>query len=405
MISLFINSLTSGGAEKVVLTLLEKFRQAGETVDLVLIEKERFYEMPEGVETTFLTPFESLEKGLFKIPFLLVCAWRLRRHVKKNQIRIVQSHLLRASFINVFARLLGSPHHAQVVIHSRINFDRKPFFYRTFEKWVYRRIFHRADSILSICETMKLELDDYLNLRDHPRHLVVYNPHQLEEIKKKAEEETTAFQFLSHKKYIISVGRMVKGKRLDDLIRAFSTIKDGFPNAELLFVGDGNEKASLECLAGKLQLTERVHFLGYQANPFAYLAKSDISVLCSEWEGLPNGIIESLACGTPVISSDCISGPREILSPNSDLNFKLENSIEQGDYGLLYPVGDVKLLANSISKLLTNNELRQNFIKKGYERAKEFDAELISELHLDFFRTLEQLRDGFSKITIESPQY
>ncbi len=397
--------MTSGGAEKVVLTLLNKFQEEEQSLELLCIEKEQFYKIPRGVNTTYLSDYESLENSLLKFPSLFLCAWRLKKHLKSHSRKIVQSHLLRASFINVIAKWLGSRHHAQIVLHSRINFEHKPFWYRMIAKWIYRQILHHADSVVSICETMKLELDEYLDLKKHPNHLVIYNPHNLLEIKEKSQIQPEIFHFSKDKQYIVSVGRIVKGKRLDDLIRAFSTVKKQIPNLELLFIGDGNEKSTLYKLTEKLKIEASVHFLGYQTNPYPYIAKSDVFVLSSEWEGLPNIIIESMVCGTPVISSDCISGPREILAPNTDLSYQLKPSlkseanpkpcIEQAEFGMLYPVGDIHSLANALSFVLAKKDLQNRFIEKGYERAKDFEASKIVKVHLAFFKLRNDLE--FSK--------
>lgn len=385
MIGIFINSLTSGGAEKIVLTLLEKFRQKNQQTKLLFIEKEQFYEIPPGVNTVYLTQYESLDKGVLKMPYVFICAIRLKKQIKQKQIPIIQSHLLRAAFINVLAKMLGSRHHAQIVIHSRINFAHRPYPYRVFAKWVYRQILHRADSVISICETMKQDLDEYLKLKTHARHWCIYNPHNLAEIEYKAALQATDFIFNDKKKYLVSVGRIVEGKRLDDIIQAFVRVQKDIPNLELLFIGEGHLESELRELTKELGCADTVHFLGYQTNPYPYIAQADIFVLASEWEGLPNIIIESLICKTAVISSDCISGPREILHPSSDLHFKLENQIEQGQYGVLYPVGAVGLLSDAITLLLQNEALRTKYVELGVARTKDFAAEKAVSRYLASF--------------------
>jgi N-acetylgalactosamine-N,N'-diacetylbacillosaminyl-diphospho-undecaprenol 4-alpha-N-acetylgalactosaminyltransferase len=92
-----------------------------------------------------------------------------------------------------------------------------------------------------------------------------------------------------------------------------------------------------------------------------------------------------MICGTPVISSDCISGPREILHPTSDLNISLKNKIEKGTHGILYPVGKVELLAEAMNLLLENKDLCHEFIQKGLERAEEFDDSKITQKYIKTF--------------------
>lgn len=383
MISIFINSFTSGGAEKVVLTLLQKFQQKKLDLDVVIIEKEQFYELPEDISSTYLTEFDSLEKGLLKIPYLFVLAPKLKNHVEKNNIKIVQSHLPRAIFINAFAKMLGSKHHAQAIIHARINFEDKPWIYRKIIKWIYRKVLFRMDTVISICDVMKNEQDEYLLLKNHPNHMRIYNPHNLEKIRKMAKETPTDFVFSPEKRYITCVGRWVSLKRFGDVIQALSQLKD--ENVELIFIGNGEEEMPLKAIAKEQEVESRVHFLGYRDNPYQYLSRADIYVLSSETEGLPNIIIEAMVCGTPVVSSDCISGPREILHPSSDLSSILKDKIEQGTHGILYPVGEVELLTQALNMLLRNEDLRQDLIRKGLERIEEFDDAKITQKYIDTF--------------------
>ena len=383
MISIFINSFTSGGAEKVVLTLLQKFEQKNLDLDLVIIEKEQFYELPKQVSSTYLTQFDSLEKGLLKIPYLFICAPKLKKHVEANNIKIVQSHLPRAIFINAFAKMIGSKHHAQAIIHARINFEDKPWVLRKFIKWVYRKVLYQMDTVISICDVMKNEVNEYLDLKNHPNHLRIYNPHNLEKIRKMSNEIPIDFIFSPDKKYIICVGRWVGLKKFGDVIQALSQLEND--NVELIFIGNGEEEMALKKITKALDLEKAVHFLGYRDNPYQYLSRADIYVLSSETEGLPNIIIESMVCGTPVISSDCISGPREILYPTSDLNISLKNKIEKGTYGILYPVGEVELLKEAINLLLENKDLCNEFIRKGYERIEEFDDFKITQKYIETF--------------------
>ena len=383
MISIFINSFTSGGAEKVVLTLLQGFQKRQLDLDLVIIEKKHFYELPEQVESTYLTQFDSLEKGPLKIPYLFIFAPKLKNHVEKHNIQIVQSHLPRAIFINAFAKMLGSKHYAQAIIHAHINFDEMPWVYRKLIKWIYRKVLFQMDSVISICDVMKNELDEYLGLKNHPNHLRIYNPHNLAEIRRMSKETPTDFVFSDEKKYIISIGRWACLKKLDNIIQAFSQLKKD--NVELIFLGNGEEEMPLKKMTKELNLESVVHFLGYRDNPYQYLSRADIFILASNREGLPNILIESMICGTPAISSDCISGPREVLHPTSDLNISLEGKIEIGTHGILYPVGKIELLTEAINLLLENEGLCNEFIKKGFERSEEFDDLNISQKYIESF--------------------
>ena len=382
---ILINSLTSGGAEKVVLTLLNRFKKTGEPMNLICLEHKQYYDIPKGVKVSYLTRFQLFTETYYKFIILFACAFRLRKYIVKNKITLVQSHLLSSSFVNIICKILGSNHHAQIIIHSRINFEHLAWPIRKLKKQLYRWFFLKADSIVSISAVMKNELDDYLQLHTHSQHIVINNPHELKEIELMGKEEVQDFQFSDEKLYLISAGRLAKGKRLEVLFKALQILNKEYNNIELLILGDGPEENSYKELVKELKIKQSVHFLGHQTNPYSYIAKSDVFVLCSEWEGLPNIIIESLICGTAVISSDCISGPREILSPDSDLSVIVKDEIERAAFGLLYPVGSVDLLTKALRQLLDSSELRNHYVKKGLERATDFDADRITKSYMKTF--------------------
>ena len=127
-------------------------------------------------------------------------------------------------------------------------------------------------------------------------------------------------------------------KRNRDLIDAFNVLQKESSRLELLFVGEGKLKSELVEYCSELNIAQKVHFLGNVTNPFYYLHKSDLFVMTSQTEGFPNVLVEAMVCGLPVISSDCKSGPREILGEN--------------EYGLLYDVGDVTALTKRMQYYL-----------------------------------------------------
>ena len=122
-----------------------------------------------------------------------------------------------------------------------------------------------------------------------------------------------------------------------ELIRAFSKVAEKNENINLAILGQGELKEDLEKLVAEYNLQDRVFLLGFQSNPFKYVSKSSVFVLSSLFEGLGNVVLEALACNVPIISTDCKSGPREILAPGTSLDKKIE-SAETNEYGILIPV-------------------------------------------------------------------
>jgi glycosyltransferase involved in cell wall biosynthesis len=138
---------------------------------------------------------------------------------------------------------------------------------------------------------------------------------------------------------ILAVGRLTVQKDFPTLIRAFAQVRRAHV-ARLVILGDGEERAAIEALTQELGVARDVSLPGFARNPYAYMARAGLFVLSSRWEGLPGVLIEALYCGVPVISTDCPSGPREIL--------------KNGQYGLLVPVGNVDKLASAMDTALAH---------------------------------------------------
>ena len=189
----------------------------------------------------------------------------------------------------------------------------------------------------------------------------------------------------------INIGRLTEQKGQWFLIRAFKKVAEKYPNVKVIILGDGELKDKLQELINNLNLQNNVHLLGMQENPFKFLKHSNCFVFTSLWEGLPNTVIEALSLNLPVISTDCKTGPREILCPELDIDAKI-NYPYYGKYGILtkpFPrayiwesldekplIEEEKMLAELMIKMIEDEELRKKY-SNGLERAEDFDVEKI----------------------------
>ena len=189
----------------------------------------------------------------------------------------------------------------------------------------------------------------------------IYNGIALEKIinlsKEEIDEYNDIFQNPDVLKFI-TMGRLSPEKGHKYLIKAFSNVKSEFSNSKLFLLGEGPLKTDLEKLSDTLGLKEDVIFLGFQENPYKFMYQSDIFVLSSLHEGLPYVLIEALACKLPIISTNCETGPKEIL--------------ENGEYGLLVEVKDTADLYKKMLLLATDHNLRKNFSKKAEIKVLQF---------------------------------
>lgn len=374
-ITLLINSLGEGGAQRVLLTLAKQFIQDGKTVTILSLGKKNLYEIPTGVNMVYFT--KRPKDSMFLIPYY---AWKLKQYVKKNKITTVQSYLFRANYVNIFSKILGSTQTVQVSNRSVVSRFLKEGVSGKINLLLIKLLYSKADLIMYVSERMKLDFHEQFNIRRD--EVVIYNPYDISRILRESKEEIKNFTFKLDRRYLVTVGRLITLKCFQDVIESMKNLPN---DVELILLGDGKEKEPLLSLAIEYNLEKRVHFLGQVSNPFQYISRSDIFVSSSSVEGFPNVLLESMICKTPIVSSDCVSGPREILAPNTDSSKQLSEGKEEAEYGVLYAVGDVKSLTASINQLLDNRELREAYIEKSFGRAKEFSIENIVKQYNSLF--------------------
>jgi glycosyltransferase involved in cell wall biosynthesis len=196
----------------------------------------------------------------------------------------------------------------------------------------------------------------------------IYDPTVTDDMFLLAEEQPT-HKWLNPKRdrVVLGAGRCTAQKGFDVLIRAFRTVLGRVPDCRLVIVGDGPDRGKLEGLARDLGLAERVDLPGYVKNPYSYMKNADLYVLSSRYEGLAMTLIEALALGTPVVSTDCPSGPAEVL--------------DGGRYGTLVPVGDVDAMAKAILDSLASVRSTEEQAKWAREM---FSTETAADKYLAF---------------------
>ena len=171
----------------------------------------------------------------------------------------------------------------------------------------------------------------------------------------------------------ITIGRLREVKGHKYLIDAFSEVKKQVPNSKLIIIGEGPLRRELEEKIKEIDLNNDVILLGFKKNPFKYLVNSDIFVFSSLYEGFPTVLLEALACGLPIISTDCKTGPREIL--------------DNGKYGFLVKVMDIQDLKIKMISLAKNKDLIGYYTKDSLKRADSFDIKKIVDKWIEIIES------------------
>ncbi|MDA7818284.1 glycosyltransferase [Sulfurimonas sp.] len=360
-ILILIPTMQKGGAERVVSLLLQKYSEnINLNIQLMLLEDGIDYALPQSIRPIILS--KTKKSGIRKLIELPFVSWQLSKYIKENNIDVVVSFLYRSNYVNILAKFFGAKHRTVINIRSTTSRYLNEGLLGKVNLFLIRNLFNKSDLIISNSSGVDEDLKSLMSITTNTK--VIYNPVNLEYINSNKNIcEDVEFKFKSDKRYIISVGRLIPLKRNKDLIDAFCELQKNDESLELIFLGDGILKDTLINLSIELKLDKKVHFFGNVKNPFYYLNKSDLFIMNSEIEGFPNVLLEAMAVGIPVISSNCTSGPREIL--------------EDEKYGYLYPVGDIKILIEKMKIVLYGDIDKEEIKKLNKQRIEDFNIDKI----------------------------
>ena len=332
-IALFIYSLDGGGAERVMANLAISFAQQGFKVDLVLAKAQGPYLslIPPEVRIVDLKASGTPAS----LPHLI-------RYLRREKPAALLSAMHYGNEVALWAKILSGVSTRLIVSEHNALSKYARHTSRKIERWtpLWAKLFYPwADGIVAVSHGVAQDLVQVTGLSPE-RVRVIYNPVVTPELTKMAKEPVDHPWFAPQAPpVILGVGRLVEQKDFPTLIRAFAQVRQVRP-ARLMILGkNAGCLPALEALVSELGLEGDVALPGFVNNPYAYLARSAVFTLSSRQEGFGNAIAEALAVGTPVVSTDCESGPAEIL--------------DNGKYGELVPVGDSKALAEGILSVLS----------------------------------------------------
>lgn len=392
-IILVVNTLSGGGAEKVAANL-SLYLQEKYSISFIVNDEAHLTYPFCGTTHSLKMPEEGNRMGTaYQIKALLRRTRLLRRMKKRPDCAAVLSFSEMTNLSNVLAgcgrnkgKTIISFHNA---VEKRAGAGTK---FRYMTRYVFPFMIRRADCVVSCSEEIADELGMLCRFPKGKRS-VIYNGLDLEHIRGLASESFTDAEnrlFENHEKTLISVGRLTRQKGHWHLLRVLKQLREEGIDAGLVLLGEGEMRGELEDLTDRLGLRDCAWMPGYVENPFKYLARADAAVFPSMYEGFSCAIAEALACGAPCVSTDHLTGAREILAPDTDYRTKVTDRAEYAAAGVLVPVcpgestaadlpltAEEKIMAGAVRTILADRETADRYREAAVQRARELAMDRI----------------------------
>ena len=350
--SILINSLDGGGAERVVSYLLKYLISKDMNVVLVLMSDTIVFQIPHGVKVIYLAKSATSERGFLKFLKLPWLAYKYSKVLKNNHISVSISFLSRSNYINIISsffdknvkkiiseRSFPSQQYGDTSLNSKIN------------NFLIKKLYPKAHLIISNSLGNANDLVTTYKI-DRTRIQTIYNPIDKSEI-----DKVLPIKDFMNPDYtnFITVGRLDTAKNHSFLIDVIDNLDR--KDVRLYIFGEGKLKKELQDKIEKLNLDNQIFLMGFTSNPIQYLKVSDAFLFGSKSEGFPNVLLESLASNLPIISTNCNSGPNEIL-----FNKIMEiDSFKVSELGILVPLDNLIEYVDAVKFFLENRSHFLNF--------------------------------------------
>lgn len=413
-IGILIGSLEVGGAQVMALRLMQLLTRKGASVFLFSLDKNFDVQLPGDEETQkkllskiiFLSRRSVVRGAFYKSLSAVGIYFKLEHQLRKKKIDVVISFMERANILNL---MLTAP--KVRIISIRIHMQRlkqKILLKQWLIKCFYPLLLSRAQFINFNSVESAYSFRSEFSVREK-RISIIHNFCNIEMLRKKS-LLTVEWKYdqLFKNPVVVSSGRLLRQKGHLELIRSFAMLCRNNHRVCLLIIGDGPLRKELLQLIRILGINERVVIAAFQNNLMACIKKARCFVLSSHVEGFPNVLLEAMAIGLPVISTDCSSGPRELLAPGTD-PLEKTNTVDLARYGVLTPpfndmqnrMTDPLSLAETqlclaMQLMLENKDMQANYKKMATLRARMFSEKVIQKKWADLFERADSIREkGF----------
>lgn len=343
-------TLTSGGSERVMSIVANKMQERGYEVEIVCLNDQIvFYPINEGIKITHV----EVESSTKSLPKKL---WWFRKYIQKTQPDVVIAFMVSVYTVTLLA-LLG----VDIPIISSVRNDPA---YSNLRKKITRKILLPRSAHV-VVQTQQIK--QYFSKNIQKKTTVIYNPvneRVFETSYDNDDDNDNPGLKIKDERLnrIISVGRLYPQKDQKTMIEAFAKVSEKFPQWSLIIFGEGPERGALELLVERLKIKDKVSLPGKSENIIDELKKSKIFCLSSIYEGMSNALVEAICVGLPIVTTK-VSGTEEL--------------IENGENGFIVDIGDKDTMAMAMTKLIEDENLRQQFAKKNKAQAVKFETNAI----------------------------
>lgn len=373
-----------GGAEKIASILGKQLRKGNREI---IYQTFYDFEPKYPFEGRYFTLYERTGTPLLKKPIkIFLRAREIAKLCQKERINIVISFLDEANFSTVLSKFFFN-NNARIIVSIHNSIEHQSLI----RKVLFSILYPMIDLVVPITKEMESQLRDKCKVKNI---YTIYNMHYIDKYIKSANDDvpSTINHFFDNSYVFVNMGRLTKQKGQCFLIRSFKKVVARHNKAKLIVLGDGELRNQLVAFSRRLKLDKHIFFIGSLENIFPILKHSDCFVFSSLFEGLPNSLIEALAMNLPIISTDCKTGPREILAPDLPIGGGIEYPYF-GEYGILTspfkkemvlrtikeePLVEEEIMFSDLMiRMIEDNQMRETF-SSGLMRARDFDANIIA---------------------------
>lgn len=380
-----ISTLANGGAERAMSNITMHLPDGVEAD--ILINSISDHDFPTQARIINLGLMPERKMGmLYQIEANIKRIIRTRRLKKANNYDACISFMDSANMCNILTRMRIC--RTIISVRTSVTHD-KSFMYRYIVTPMIHLLYNKADYVVAVAEGVREELENHFKIaKENVR--VITNGFDVDEIHKKMTTEISSeLEIALRGKFIYAtVGRYCFAKAYWHLIRVFAEVIRTCENAVLLLIGKGEDEAYLKELIKNFQLESKVFLVPFLVNPFGILARCDVFVMPSMFEGYCNALCEALICGLPCIATDFQSSAREILAPGTPCTYHIREGVEYAEYGVLTPVcsgtrykgkepleAAEQYLRNAMISLHQDSDLLKKYQEKAWERGQQMDIE------------------------------